>query len=423
VKKYIFLFLLVFLAFSCNNRREAVQYDELVEECTRQYRFGIWADSLTVSEYQVQRGESLSRIYADLGFSATKSERIVNAAAELFPPRRLGAGMNYHVFRTLGTIPEITHIVFARARNDFVVIDLQGDNIEVREFEKPITIRRHYAEGVIQSSLYNALRSNGSSPVLSSHLERIFAWQIDFFGIQRGDSYKIIYEVAYISDTIPLRISSVEGAIFTHNNREFIAIPFEQDSARIFFDAEGNSLRRAFLKAPLEVFRITSRFSNARMHPILRIVRPHHGVDYAAPAGTPVMTIGDGVVIERGYQAGGAGNFLRIRHNATYTTTYMHLRNFAPGIQRGTRVEQGQVIGFVGATGLATGPHLCFRVHRNGVPINPLTMESPPDVPVHTELMDSFKVVKQNVLDEIAYFRARVAIEDIGELAEYFEVN
>ncbi len=181
----------------------------------------------------------------------------------------------------------------------------------------------------------------------------------------------------------------------------FPAIPFEQDSTREYFDVSGNSLRKEFLKAPLDFFRISSRFSNSRYHPVLKRYRPHHGgVDYAAPrGGTPVKTIGDGLVIEKGYQSGGgAGNYLKIRHNSTYTTTYMHLSRFASGIGRGSSVKQGEVIGYVGSSGLSTGPHLDFRVHKHNRPVNPLTIESPPSRPVKQELMDSFRVVQQRVM-------------------------
>jgi murein DD-endopeptidase MepM/ murein hydrolase activator NlpD len=420
MQKYILFSFFILLLVACTTNRATEQYDEYVEECTRLYRFGIWADSLSVSDYRVERGDHLSRIFTGLGFTSAQSYRIVNAAYELFPPRRLTAGRNYHVFRTLDSIPEVTHVVFARGRNDFVVLDLQNDNFRASEYAMEEVIRRRYVEGVIQSNLWNALAGGGGNPLLSLNLSRIFAWQVDFTSLQRGDSFQIIYEVAYINDTIPLGIRSVEGAIFTHENRTFTAIPFEQDSVLIFFDEEGNSLRRAFLRVPLDYTRISSRFSHGRMHPILRTVRPHHGVDFAAPIGTPIRTIGDGVVIERGYQAGGAGNFLRIRHNAAYVTTYMHLRNFAQGTQRGARVTQGQIIGYVGTTGLSTGPHLCFRVHRYGVPINPLTMESPPDLPVHEELLDSFRVVKQNVLAELRDFSVMVRGEECEE--EYIEV-
>ena len=178
-----------------------------------------------------------------------------------------------------------------------------------------------------------------------------------------------------------------------------MAVPFVQDSSLQYFDAEGQSLRKAFLKAPLDFFRITSRFTNARFHPVLKRYRAHHGVDYAAPSGTPVKSIGDGKVIAKGYQRGGGGNYIKIQHNTTYTTTYMHLRGFAKGIKVGAHVRQGEVIAYVGSTGLSTGPHLDFRVFKNGTPIDPLKMESPPSYPIKPELMDSFQMVKQHTLD------------------------
>ena len=181
-----------------------------------------------------------------------------------------------------------------------------------------------------------------------------------------------------------------------------MAIPFVQDSARIFFDPEGNSMRRAFLKSPLDFFRITSRFTNSRYHPVLKRYRAHHGVDYAAPIGTPVKSIGDGRVVAKGYQPRGGGYYLKVKHNSVYTTTYMHLSRYAKGINKGTRVQQGQVIAYVGSTGLSTGPHLDFRVQKNGSYINPLTMEAPPDIPLHEELRDSFNVVKAQLLEEMA---------------------
>lgn len=266
-------------------------------------------------------------------------------------------------------------------------------------------------EGVIRSSLWNSIIENGEDPMMALKLSDIYAWQIDFFGIQPGDAFKVMYEVSYVDDTIPLRIEGIEGAVFSHNGVDYYAIPFEQDGSREFFDLDGNSLRRAFLKAPMDYFRITSRFSNSRLHPVLKRYRAHHGVDYAAPAGTPVKTIGDGIVVAKGYQKGGGGNYVKVKHNATYTTTYMHLKGFAKNIETGSRVQQGQVIGYVGSTGLSTGPHLDFRVYKNGQPIDPLKMESPPSLPVKEELIPLFDSVKRKVLQELEIHASREIAE------------
>ena len=260
-------------------------------------------------------------------------------------------------------------------------------------------------EGTITSSLWNTLVNAGAPILLALKLSDIYAWQIDFFDVKEGDSFRMIYDAAYIDDTTYVEIASIESAVFTHQGKKFRAIPFEQDSIKEYFDEEGNSLRKAFLKSPLDYYRISSKFSNARFHPILKRYRAHHGVDYAAPTGTPVKSIGDGVVIERAYQGGGAGNYLKVKHNAVYTTTYMHLSKFGSGIEKGSRVKQGQVIGYVGSTGLSTGPHLDFRVHKNNQPINPLTMEAPPSLPVKPELRDSFILVRNQVMNELDSMR------------------
>ena len=379
---------------------EAAEAEEVVAQ--PEYRYGICVDSLDMEAYQVKRGDTFSKIYDDLGFTAVEADRIVRASAELLPPRYLLPGMEYWAFTTRDSVPRVAHVVFGRSKTDFVVLGFPGDSVTVRTFTKPETLRRLYAEGTVETSLWDAIVGNGTDPIIALMLSDIYAWQVDFFGVQPGDGYKVIYQKAYVDDTVPLGVRSIEGAVFTHMGRDYVAIPFVQDSARIFFDPEGNSMRRAFLKSPLDFFRITSRFTNSRYHPVLKRYRAHHGVDYAAPIGTPVKSIGDGRVVAKGYQPRGGGYYLKVKHNSVYTTTYMHLSRYAKGINKGTRVQQGQVIAYVGSTGLSTGPHLDFRVQKNGSYINPLTMEAPPDIPLHEELRDSFNVVKAQLQEEIA---------------------
>lgn len=395
---------------SCSQTRQKA---DAVQEKTEQqpidtvqhiYQYGVCMDSLDINEYQIRSGDNPAAILDALGFSAREAERITRVSATVLDPTKLRAGMCYYTFTTQDSVAAIRYMAFAKSLTDYAVIDLSGDSIRAYEFNKPVSIKRHYAEGTITSSLWNVMKEKGADPLLALKLSDVFAWQIDFFDVKEGDSFRVMYDVAYIDDTTALSIASIGGAVFTHQGKAFTAIPFTQDSVFEYFDLEGNSLRKAFLKAPLDFFRITSRFSNARFHPILKRYRAHHGVDYAAPVGTPVKSIGAGTVVAKGYMGGG-GNTLKVKHNSVYTTSYMHLSRYAKGIQVGSRVEQGQVIGYVGSTGLSTGPHLDFRVYKNGQAINPLQMEAPPSLPVKLELRDSFQVVKQKVLAELDSLR------------------
>ena len=396
------LILLFSLSFSCKQKGASEKvYDEWADSLQCVYQYGICTDSLDVTEYLIKSGDSQSTIFASLGFSPFMSDSISRSVSHILEPTRLRAGMRYYTFTTQDSAATIQHIAFARTLTDYAVIDLTQDTVAVTTYSKPITLKRKYLEGTLNSSLWNVIKAEGGDPLLALKLSDVYAWQIDFFDVKDGDSFKVLYDVAYIDDTTSLGVSKIHSSIFTHRNKPFIAIPFEQDSISEYFDEEGNSLRKAFLKAPLDFFRITSRFSNSRMHPVLRIRRAHHGVDYAAPTGTPVRSIGAGSVIERGYQANGAGNFIKIKHNAVYTTTYMHLSRFAANLAVGKTVQQGEVIGYVGSTGLSTGPHLDFRVHKNGQPIDPLQMDAPPSLPVKPELMDSFMIIKNTVLAEL----------------------
>lgn len=400
------LFILFLVTISCKRTVEQNENDAdtSTDSLPRTFLYGICIDSLNVTEYPIKSGDNPASIFAGLGFSPAMADNISKAAAHVLDPTKLRAGMHYCTFTTIDTTATVRYIAFAKSLTDFAVIDLTADTISAYEFNKNITLRRLYTEGTLNTSLWNMLKANGVDPLLAVKISEVFAWQIDFYDVKEDDSFQVLYDIAYIDDTIPLSIARVEAARFTHQGKDYFAIPFTQDSISEYFDEEGNSLRKAFLKAPLDLFRITSRFSNSRFHPILKRYRAHHGVDYAAPTGTPVKTIGDGTVIAKAFQSGG-GNFVKIKHNSVYTTTYMHLSKFAKGLQVGQRVQQGEVIGYVGSTGLSTGAHLDFRVHKNGQPINPLTMEVPPGEPVKPELRDSFLLVKQRVFTELDSFR------------------
>jgi len=376
------------------------------ERVERQGRFeyGICVDSLDLHHYAIKSGDSPFTVFSRLGFSAKMNDSLCRISSDVLDPKKLQVGMTYTTITRQDSTAAIRYLVFAKSRTDFSIIDLTGDSICAYLYSKTIRLERQYMEGVITTSLWNAIKAHGADPMLALKIADILAWQVDFFDVKAGDSFRVLYDVAFVDDTTELHVASVEGLQFVHQSKEFVAIAFTQDSARAYFDSAGNSLQREFLKAPLDFTRITSRFSNARLHPILKIYRAHHGVDYAAPAGTPVRAIGDGTVVAKGYQAEGGGNFITIRHNSVYSTTYMHLQRFGSDIQQGQHVRQGTVIGHVGSTGLSTGPHLDFRVYKNGHPINPFHLESPPSEPVRPALIDSFMSVKQAVWAEMDSF-------------------
>jgi len=400
------LLLFFVLSVSCRHRKAGEEdvESEWIDDPQHVYQYGICIDSLDVKDYLIKNGDNQAAIFASLGFNVRMADSISRAATSLLDPTRLRAGMHYYTFSTQDSLETIYYIAFAKTLTDYVVIDLTQDSVVVSSFNKPITLQRKYLEGTLSSSLWNVIKSDGGDPLLALKLSDVYAWQMDFFDVKEGDSFQVLYDVAFVDDTTELSITNIAGAVFRHRDKVFTAIPFIQDSVFEYFDEEGNSLRKAFLKAPLDFFRITSRFSNSRYHPVLKIYRAHHGVDYAAPAGTPVKSIGAGTVVARVYESGG-GNYVKVKHNSVYTTTYMHLSRFARGVNVGTHVQQGEVIGYVGSTGFSSGPHLDFRVHKNGRPINPLEMESPPSLPVKPELIDSFVLVKEMVLAELDSFR------------------
>jgi murein DD-endopeptidase MepM/ murein hydrolase activator NlpD len=343
-------------------------------------------DTMEVTYGTVKQNQNLSTIlsgYVDPGMI----DKIARESAGVFDIRKIKAGNRFaRIFpsmapkRTLYFVYEINPI-------DFVVFDLT-DSLRIYKDQKEIKRTVRTASGTINSSLWNCFVENNLDVGLALALSDVYAWTIDFYGLQKGDNFKVIFEEVYVEGKL-IGIDKILSARFSSSGRDFFAYRFEQEGKAEYFDEKGQSLQRSFLKAPLKFSRISSRFSRARMHPILRIARPHFGVDYSAPRGTPVVALGDGRVGEVGYK-GGYGKFISIRHNSVYTTTYAHLSGYAKGLKAGVHVRQGEVIGYVGSTGLSTGPHLDFRVYRNGAPTDPLKLESPPSKPVSAVNMKAF---------------------------------
>jgi len=350
--------------------------------------YGINCDSLRVEKGIVRQNQSLSEILSFYDIGSEIIHQIASLSRPVFDVRKMRVGNPYTVLMTKDTVPEVVYFIYEEDAVSYVTYQLK-DELKVNKGAKELTREISTASGVIESSLWNSLAENGKDPTLANELSEVYAWTIDFFGIQKGDYYKVIYEELKVEGK-PIGIGNVIAACFHHMGSDLYAFRYTSNGETGYYDQKGENLQRAFLKAPLRFKRISSKFSHGRMHPILKIRRPHLGIDYAADYGTPVQTIGDGTVIEKGWNKGGGGNYLKIKHNGAYTTLYMHLAGFAKGISTGTRVRQGDVIGYVGSTGLSTGPHLDFRVFLNGSAIDPLKMESPPSEPVAKEYLPQY---------------------------------
>lgn len=363
------------------------------------YKYGIPDEPYTVDYGIVKPGQNLSFILGDHGLSRRDVHRLNEKAEGVFDVRKVRSGQAYAVFKTKDSIPRTAFFVYEESPKTYVVFDLR-DDYKVYRGENPVEWRCRTLKGNVETSLWVAMQKSGASPQLAMSLSGIFGWSIDFFDLQKQDEFRVIYEQEYVND-VSLPNFRVLAASFNHSDSLYYAIPFEQDGEVLYYGLTGNSLEGAFLKAPLDFYRISSRFSNSRYHPVLKRYRAHHGVDYAAPTGTPVYAIGNGRVIAKGYQANGGGNYLKIRHNSVYTTTYMHLSRFAKGIKVGSEVKQKEVIGYVGSTGLSTGPHLDFRVYEHGKPINPLTVKSQPKKPVSAANMARFIAVRDTLVKQL----------------------
>ena len=397
--KFYTLLILSLLFFACKDKNannnsssendstsvNAVSHSKII-------KYGVDVTDLIESENTISPGHSLSNILLSSGADANSINNLNLIPDSILNPQKINAGNKYTIYNVNDSAHTLRYFVYHKSKQDFVVLEFLEDTILASIFSKPAISKKRVSGAVITSSLWNAISDSELDINLALKLSDIYAWSIDFFGLQKMDSFIVYYSELYI-DNEPIGIDSIYSAIFYHANHPYYAIYFEKEDIKGYWDLEGNSLRKAFLKAPLSFSRISSHFTYARKHPIYKTVRPHTGVDYAAPAGTPVMSIGDGVVIAKGYKGGG-GNTIKIRHNSVYTTAYLHLSKFASNIKEGTHVSQGQVIGYVGSTGSSTGPHLDFRVWKNGEPINPLKLESPPVEPIPDNLKTEFDSIK-----------------------------
>ncbi|MBP3426573.1 MAG: peptidoglycan DD-metalloendopeptidase family protein [Rikenellaceae bacterium] len=366
----------------------------------RVYIYDIDCTDHEVVRGEVQRGETAGKIFDRYGVSAAQIDRIARVCRDTFDLRKIRVGGRYTVLLSGdSTARHLDHFVYEKNITDYVTISLIGDSVVARNGHKDVRVERHKSTATISSSLWNSITEAGMPISLAVDLEEIYGWSVDFFGLQAGDNFTVIYEKQFV-DSVCIGSGRVWGAVFNHGGKELYAIPFRQGEKITYWDEKGNSLRKLLLKAPLKYSRISSRFSHARLHPVHRVYRPHYGVDYAAPKGTPVYAIADGTVIFKGW-GGGGGNTLKIKHPRNLTSGYLHLSGFAKGIATGVRVSQGQLIGYVGSTGTSTGPHLDFRLWKGGKPIDPLKAPSEPVEPIKQENRPYFEWVCDMILSEL----------------------
>jgi len=394
---------IAYILIKNHNSRKEVYVEPETADSTQipvdvERKYGIAVDSFDVEYGTIRKNQIVAELLHGYNVPYSLINQLNLKSEGIFDIKKMKSGSKFAVFLEKDSSQRLRYFVYENSSVEFIIFSF-GDSLRITKVDREIRTVNHQVSGTIKTSLWNTMKDNHINSMVAIRLSEIYAWSIDFFGLQKGDAFRVIYDEQFV-DTISIGITKIYAAWFSHNGKEYYAIPFMQDSAESYFDENGFSLRKAFLKAPLQFSRISSKFSNSRFHPILKIFRPHHGVDYSAPYGTPVHTIGDGRVVEARYSAEG-GYLIRIKHNSIYTTGYMHLCKFGTGTRTGTSVKQGDVIGYVGSTGLATGPHLDFRIWQNGQPINPLTVKAPPVKPIEPQYKAIFDTTKVGLIKRL----------------------
>jgi murein DD-endopeptidase MepM/ murein hydrolase activator NlpD len=357
-------------------------------------RFGLPLDSFNVAESIIQRNEFLASILELYNVDNNTITRLQEKSKYVYDVRKMKAGTQYTVFSSKDTSHKVCYFVYQPNAIDYVLYDLR-DSVSVFSGKRQVTARLETASGIINGSLYETFQKSGTDPALAMKLADLYAYTVDFYSIHDGDYFKILYEQRYIKDE-PVETGAIQSAVFSHNGEKFYAFYYKSDTTEAgdYYDEKGKSLRKSFLKAPLKFSHITSGYSLRRFHPVQKRWKTHLGTDYAAPEGTPIITTGDGMVVEAEF-SNNNGNYVKVKHDDTYTTQYLHMSKQA--VRAGQSVHQGQVIGYVGSTGLATGPHVCYRFWKNGKQVNPLQQTFPPSVPLPDSVMPRFAdyVIKQ----------------------------
>lgn len=386
------IFFSIFLLISCGSKEEKEEIAEIVEEVKPQIieEFGYVLNDYKVVKDTIQSGESFGEILDRHHIDYPTIYKIAEAAKDTFDIRRLRAGKPYTILATRDSLEKAQVFIYQPNKVEYLIVDFR-DSIQTKFGRKEVRVVEKTATGVIESSLSEAIEGQNLNYILAHEMSDIYAWTIDFFHLQKGDRFKLIYEEKFINDTIPVGIGNIKAAYFVHKDKPMYAFNFVTDSTKNlndYYDENAKTLRRQFLKAPLKFSRISSRYNLRRRIKLYgNRVRAHKGTDFAASVGTPIMSTANGTVIESRYR-GGNGNYVKIRHNSVYTTQYLHMKKRA--VRKGDYVKQGDVIGYVGMTGNTSGPHVCYRFWKNGKQVDPFRQKLPEADPIREDLKSDY---------------------------------
>jgi murein DD-endopeptidase MepM/ murein hydrolase activator NlpD len=360
--------------------------------------YGMVVNGLQVKEDLVKKNQLFFELFDSVHVTPAVLQQLNTLSKKVFDFRKVGANKKYTLIHEKDSLRTARTLVYEHNPIEYVIFHLK-DSLMVEVCKREVITVEKTISGRIETSLSETIEQLSISNELTNKFVDIFGWQVDFQRLQKGDQFKLIYEENSVEEK-PISVGKILGIYFEHADQGYYAFPFDQGDGIDYFDDKGNSLRKALLKYPIEFTRISSRYNLNRFHPVAKVFRAHLGTDFAAPTGTPIRSVGDGTVQEAQYSANN-GNYVKIHHNGTYTTGYLHMSKIASGVVAGTRVRQGQTIGYVGSTGLATGPHLCYRFWRNGVQIDALRVELPPSQPVKKDHRADFDNVKEALIKRL----------------------
>ncbi|RYZ59494.1 MAG: M23 family metallopeptidase [Proteobacteria bacterium] len=371
-----------------------------------------------ISEHEFQKGSSFYNSLRALNIDSATILKIVDSAKKVFPLQEIGAGTRYTIAWRSDDKTDPDSIELRIAADSSLLIERDNDSELEWTATKtvlPVTIQKKTFIGVVDSSLWESADLVGMDPSLITSLTEVFAWQVDFTRqVRRGDRWRLTVEQKIVNDQV-IGWGNILAAEYDNGSQSFTGVRYPQIGPNAsYYAANGSSLKQLFIKSPIKFGRVTSGFSKGRFHPILKILRPHNGVDYGAPVGTPIMTIGRGTIVDMGAR-GGSGNLIKIQHNGTYATAYLHMKAFAAGLRKGSVVEQGQVIGYVGTTGLSTGPHLHFAFYENGTYVDPLGRKFPSADPIAKADLPNFLKEVSGVLRTLPDWNVAQHVMPSGE--------